>query len=183
MAVVTLVLVIGGGDGSYEVRARFLDAGQLVKGNLVEVAGQRVGKVKDIRVTDDGRAEVVLRITSERYRPLHRGTRLTIRTVGLAGVANRYIEVQPGSRQAPAIADGGVLQTDATTGIVDLDQLLDAFGPPARRDLRAIIVASAHGVRGNARATNRLLRYLSQQSARPARCWRTSPRTTRPSAA
>jgi phospholipid/cholesterol/gamma-HCH transport system substrate-binding protein len=155
------VVLLGGGPGSYEVRARFLDAGQLVEGNVVEVAGQRVGKIEELALTGDGRAEVRLRITDERFVPLHRGTRMTIRTVGLSGVANRYIDITPGSGRQPAIASGGVLGTEATQGIVDLDMVLNAFGPAVRKDIRTLLVASAQGLDGNAPSVNRLLEYLN----------------------
>lgn len=161
VAAAGIAISLLGTGGGYEIRAQFLDAGQLVKGNVVQVAGQRIGTVKRLDVTDDGRAELSLSIDSDRYRPLHRGTRMTIRTVGLSGVANRYVEVFPGSTRAPEIPDGGVLGTEATTGIVDLDMLLNAFGPDSRDDLRTILVSGAEGVRGSAEATNRFLQYLT----------------------
>ena len=159
-AAIAAVVLLGRG-GDYEVRAVFLDAGQLVRGNTVEVAGRRIGSVHRLRLTDDGRAEVVLRITDEDHQPLHRGTRMAIRTVGLSGVANRYIDLTPGARSAPEIEDGGVVGTDATQGIVDLDMLLNAFGPATRRDLRTLLVQSAKGLDGTTGSVNRLLRLLN----------------------
>lgn len=159
--VVALVAVLsGGGTGSYEVRAVFLDAGQLVKGNVVQVAGRRIGLVTDLRLTDDGRAEVVMDIADDRYKPLHRGTRMAIRTVGLSGIANRFIDVSPGSENAPEIEDGGVLGTTETTGIVDLDVFFNALGPKERKDIRTLLVEGARGLRGREDTVNRLLRYL-----------------------
>lgn len=154
------VLLLGGGGGGYTVYAEFLDAGQLVKGNVVEIAGQRIGSVSALRLNDRGRAELELSIADE-HAPLHRGTRLRIRTVGLSGVANRYVDVTPGSRRGPAIPDGGRIDTLATTGIVDLDMLLNALGPEARRDIRELLGEGAAGLRGRESAVNRLLAYLS----------------------
>ena len=48
-------LMLGGGD-SYEVRARFQAATQMVKGNLVQVGGRKVGLVKEIKLTRNGEA-------------------------------------------------------------------------------------------------------------------------------
>jgi phospholipid/cholesterol/gamma-HCH transport system substrate-binding protein len=158
LALVAIVL-LGGAEGGYVVRARFLDSGQLVKGNVVEVAGQRIGMVESLELTDDGRAEVAIRIDDERYVPLHRGTRMTIRTVGLSGVANRYVDVTPGSRRAPRIEDGGELSTQETTGAVDLDMLFNALGPQTREDIRTLLVEGARGLDGNERALNRMLGY------------------------
>lgn len=164
VTVVAVREVSGGADG-YTVHAQFVDAGQLVVGNVVQVAGRRIGRVSELRLTDDGRADVALEISDERYRPLHRGTRMTIRTIGLAGIANRYVDVSPGSRRAPEISDGEALDTNETTGIVDLDMLFNAFGPQTRKDLQRLLRAGADGFAGHERSVNRLLRYLAPASA------------------
>src|SRR3712207_3191949 len=57
-AVVVAVLLLGGNGSDYQVKARFANASQLVKGNLVQVAGRPVGEVESITVTPDGRAEI-----------------------------------------------------------------------------------------------------------------------------
>lgn len=160
VAAVAFVL-LRGGTGTYTVKARFLDAGQLVSGNRVEVAGRPIGKVSELRVTDDGRAEIVMRIDDRRYAPLHRGTTMAIRQVGLSGIANRYVDVAPGAESAPEIDEGGRLETTETRGIVDIDMLLNAFDAPARKDLQTILVQGAKGLRGNAGSVNRLLGYLN----------------------
>ena len=66
IVLVGLILFGGGGMGGYKVKARFLNAGQLVKGNPVQVGGVPVGSVKGMKITDDGQAEVEL---SNRRRP------------------------------------------------------------------------------------------------------------------
>ena len=52
-AVAVAVLIFGGGD-SYEVKARFENAGQLVSGNFVQLRGAPIGSVKKVEITDDG---------------------------------------------------------------------------------------------------------------------------------
>ena len=49
-AVLAALLLLGGGGG-YTAKARFQNASQLVKGNLVQVSGQAVGKVEKIDLT------------------------------------------------------------------------------------------------------------------------------------
>ncbi|MDP9187802.1 MAG: hypothetical protein M3O25_00960, partial [Actinomycetota bacterium] len=46
VAVVVAVLLLGGSGGGYKVKARFQNAAQLVKGNLVQTGGAPVGKVE-----------------------------------------------------------------------------------------------------------------------------------------
>ena len=48
VAVAIVAILLFGGGSCYEVKAIFQNAGQLVKGNQVEVGGQPVGKVTDI---------------------------------------------------------------------------------------------------------------------------------------
>ena len=74
-AVVILALLIFSGSGAYEARVVFQNAGQLVKGNQVTVSGRPVGTVKDIRLTDEGHAEILLEL--KRFTPLHQGTTAT----------------------------------------------------------------------------------------------------------
>src|SRR3954470_12552380 len=161
VAAVVLAVVVLGSGSSYTIHARFVDAGQLVKGNLVEVGGRPIGKVKDIRLTDDNQADVVLRIDDDEFRPLHEGTTATIRQVGLSGVANRFVELTPGHPAARSLHDGDVLSTQSTRPIVDLDQVLDALDPKARRNLQTMVRESAASLEGRSRDANAALRYLN----------------------
>ena len=65
-------------------------------------------------------------ITDEKLVPLHRGTRATVRTPALVGVANRYVSLTPGPNDAPEIADGAVIPADQAKPSVDLDQIVNA---------------------------------------------------------
>src|SRR5687768_3539721 len=83
-AVVAAAVLLRGGD-DYRIEARFDNAGQLVKGNLVQVGGQPAGTVEGIEVTRDGQAEISLKI-EEDWAPLRRGTHATVRQASLSGV-------------------------------------------------------------------------------------------------
>ena len=72
---VLLVLLTGGGD-SYQVKAEFQSAGQIVKGNVVQSAGRKVGTVESVELTDDGQAELLLDL-DETVAPLREGTTAT----------------------------------------------------------------------------------------------------------
>ena len=161
VAGVVVVLVLLGSDGEYKVSARFQDAGQLVNGNQVQVAGRPVGTITKLRLTDDNHAEVVMKITDRAYRPLPEGTVATIRQVGLGGVANRYVELSPGPAGGTTLRNGATLRTNQTQGIVDLDQVLNALDQPTRTRLQTIIRQSAHAFAGNSGHANRALGYLN----------------------
>ena len=161
VAGVVAVIVILGGGSPYRVTARFVDAGQLVKGGTVQVGGRVVGKIQKIEISDNGLADVALDIKDEQLTPLRRGTVARIRTVGLTGVANRFVDLTPGPSTGEKIADGGVLSTTETRGIVDLDVLLDAFDPKTRQRLQRIIRNGAQVFKGRAEDANQALAYLN----------------------
>lgn len=154
-------LVVLAGD-DYELRVRFANAGQLVKGGEVRVAGRNVGSIRSVGLVSGGVAEVVISVDDERVRPLHAGTRAAIRAVGSAGIANRFIELSPGSRGEPALRSGDVIDRDQTSDIVELDSVLDSFGPQERRKLRALIASSDEVFAGSgARSFNDMLGRLN----------------------
>jgi len=144
-ALIAAVAVVGGvllgsRGGSYSVHARFQNASQLVKGNLVQVAGVPVGKIQSIDLTPDGQADVRMKITDAGYRPLRRGTRAIIRQASLSGVANRYVDLQlPAADHQQTIPAGGVIDQSDTTTAVDLDQLFNTFDPKTRKALSGVI--------------------------------------------
>jgi phospholipid/cholesterol/gamma-HCH transport system substrate-binding protein len=167
-ATVLVGLLIFGGGGGYRVKARFLNAGQLVTGNLVETGGVAIGKVKGIRVTDDGQAEVTLEI-DDAHAPLRRGTRATISQVSQSGIANRYVDLTPGPQSGAPIPDGGLLGTDRTTTAVDVDQLFNTLDPRTRRALQGFFKGSARMFRGRATQANEGLQYLNPALATSSR--------------
>lgn len=167
VAALAVVIVILNAGSSYTVHAHFADAGQLVTGDDVEVGGIPIGQISSIGVTQNGEADIALSITDGSFAPLHQGTLAMIRAAGTAGIANRYVAIEPGPSGAPSIPNGGVLPATATRGIVDLDMLLDAFGPRTRASLRADITggATAFGAPRAAAQDFRLLEPATSQAS------------------
>jgi phospholipid/cholesterol/gamma-HCH transport system substrate-binding protein len=157
---VALVVLLAGGS-AYTVHARFVSASQIVKGNAVKVSGVSVGSVGDIRLTDDGLADVQLKITDDGYFPLRRGTRAIIRQTSLSGVANRYVDLQLGGARGADIPDGGTLRTDSTEAAVDLDQIFNTFDPKARAGTQKSIEFLRDFQAGSEDEANAALRYLN----------------------
>jgi phospholipid/cholesterol/gamma-HCH transport system substrate-binding protein len=156
--------------GSYVVHGRFQDAAQLVKGNLVEVAGVAVGKVEAIELSHDGQADVEMRITDRAYRPLRRGTRAIIRQASLSGVANRYVDLQlPAADHQERIPDGGVIDQSQTTTAVDLDQLFNTFDPKTRKALSGLIRGYGAAYQGEGAQANAGWAYLNPALAASSR--------------
>jgi phospholipid/cholesterol/gamma-HCH transport system substrate-binding protein len=161
LGVVALLAVVVFGGTTHELNLRFIDAGQLVKGDLVEVAGRSIGSVDEITLTNDNRANVKVKIKGDDFWPLTRGTVAGIRAVGLSGVANRYVEVTPGPDSGDPIADGGTIDTTRTRPIVDLDQVLTALDAPTREQLQQLIRNGSTIFDGNAKEANDAITYLN----------------------
>lgn len=153
------VLMLAGSD-KYTVTATFQTAGQLVKGNEVQVGGKPVGKVTSIELTDDGQAEVELEVDSE-FEPLHDGTKAMVRVGSLSGIAGRYVSLTPGPNDAAEIEDGGQIDADDTTTPVDLDQLFNTLDAKTRKGLQQIVQGGAAQYGGKARQASEAAKYFS----------------------
>jgi phospholipid/cholesterol/gamma-HCH transport system substrate-binding protein len=157
VAIVAIVLFTGGSD--YTVKVQFLNAGQLVKGNQVEVGGRPIGTVSNITLTPNGLAQI--EITLSELKPLHEGTTAVIRSTSLSGIANRYVALTLGPQSNAKIANGGYIRADRTTSPVDLDQLFNTLDAPTRKGLQDIIQGSAAQFKGKSAEANLSARYFN----------------------
>jgi phospholipid/cholesterol/gamma-HCH transport system substrate-binding protein len=168
VAVTAWVLVRGSGS-DYRVTAVFSNASLLVKGDQVKTGGVPVGTVKAIRLGARGQAEVDLRITDGEYAPLRRGTQALIRQTSLAGVANRYVDLQLPSVGTGPIPDGGLIPPADTLSAVELDQLFNTFDARTRRALQGLIQGSARALDGRGEDMRAGLLYLNPAVASSTR--------------
>jgi phospholipid/cholesterol/gamma-HCH transport system substrate-binding protein len=167
-AAILVALVLFSGGGGYQVTAEFQNAGQLVKGSEVRVAGARVGSVKEIDVSQDGLAEVKFSVNDD-FAPLRQGTQAIIRPTSLSGIANRYVDLQLGPANGAEIADGGKIGPDDTETAVELDEVFSLFDPKTRSSLQDVIKGSAESVRGRGRQLRRGVHYLNPALSTGAR--------------
>jgi phospholipid/cholesterol/gamma-HCH transport system substrate-binding protein len=137
VVVIAAVVVLTRAD-PYRVTATFTSASQLVKGNLVQVAGEKVGTVEEIELTDDGRAKITFTVNDD-FSPLRTGTRAVIRQLSLSGVANRYIDLQLGGARGREIEAGGQIPSIDAEAAVDLDEFFNTFDEEAREGVRGSI--------------------------------------------
>ena len=157
VALAILILLFSNGGNSNHYKLLFETGGQLVKGNQVLIGGTPVGSVDDVKLTDNGQAQIDISVN----RPLHEGTSAVIRATSLSGIANRYVSLQPGPNSAPELGkDSTITQVD-TTAPVDLDQLFNTLRGPERQALRNVIQGSSTAYAGNAAAANRTYKFLS----------------------
>src|SRR4051812_48161095 len=158
--VVVLAVVVFGGASPYLVHARFVNASQLVPGDLVQVSGQPAGEVVTVDLADDGEADVTLHI-DKGFAPLRSGVTASVRLRSLLGEANRYVDLQLGSGTARSLPSGVVLGTNRTRSSVDLDAVLDSLDGDARRSVRRFVAGSAQQFQGKGVPAGKGLAYLA----------------------
>jgi phospholipid/cholesterol/gamma-HCH transport system substrate-binding protein len=161
IAVIAVAYVLLSGGSSYQVKAIFTDASQIVSGDQVEVGGNAVGTVSNIALTPNGQAALTLSINNSTFDPLHQGTTATIRLASLSGIANRYVDLDLGPANAPAIRNGGVIPITSTTTTVDLDELFNTLNGPTRKGLQNVLQGSASQWAGQGKNAELAWEYLN----------------------
>jgi phospholipid/cholesterol/gamma-HCH transport system substrate-binding protein len=156
--VIVLALVLVSNKGA-TYQLIFPEAGQLVRGDQVQVGGVPVGSIKDITLLHNYNVRITVNVESS-LAPLHQGTTAEIRVPSLSSVANRYIALSPGPNNRPALPSGSTLPTTATHGVVDLDQLFGIFNAKTRLGLQRLIKGSAEQYDGVAPQLQESTRYF-----------------------
>jgi ABC-type transporter Mla subunit MlaD len=165
------VVTTGAGDGgSYKVRAIFDNAGFVIPGEDVKVAGVKVGKIDSMDVTPDFKAAVVLSIEDPAYQDFRTDARCQVRPQSLIG--ERFVECTPTQKQAadaeppPALrriergeGEGQyLLPVENTQKSVDLDLINNVMRMPYRQRLSLIVSELGTGLAGRGKEINQVVR-------------------------
>jgi phospholipid/cholesterol/gamma-HCH transport system substrate-binding protein len=142
-------------EGPVELTAIFDDVGDLVAGHSVQVADVRVGSVVGIRLTDDFKAEVTMRIKDDLDLPGN--SEAVLRTTSLLG--EKFVELRP-PRDAegnPAPAEGQLVDGSVITDASQAPELefvakeaVEVLGGVASNDLATLVETGAVGFGGRA---------------------------------
>lgn len=157
IAVAAAAALIFNNDSGHKYKFLFQTGGQLVPGNQVLVAGQVVGTVDSIDLTEDNQASV--EVTMEE--PLREGTTAAIRPTSLSGIANRYLSLTMGPNNADELEEGTTITGQDTTSPVDLDQLFNIFRAKQRTSLKKFIEGNATVYAGKQKLANRAYKFLN----------------------
>ena len=127
------------GTDFYEVEAE-LQTGQAVvpgQGQTVNVAGVKVGEVGEVNL-EDGRAVVQMRIKDE-YKPIYKDATILLRPK--TGLKDMYLSLDPGTKQAGEIPEGGRVAVYNTLPDINADEVLAQLDDDTRAYLRVLLNA------------------------------------------
>ena len=113
------------------------DASGLASGDVVKVAGVRVGQVDSVDISrgnGEGNGEgnvVAVRFHVDSAQQITSATRLFVRYENLLG--DRYLELQQDPGEGTPLASGAEIPADRVTPALSLDVLLNGFRPQIGR--------------------------------------------------
>ncbi len=167
LAVIVVAVLLFTSSSPYTLKLDFQDAGGLVSGNQVMIGPANVGSVNGTSLTRNGLAQVTISLNSG-VGPMHEGTVARVNENSLSGIANRYVVLEPGPTQSPAIPSGGLIGVTNTYSFVSLDQLFNTFDQPTRQGLRNFIRGQAASIEGRAPEAHKTLQYFAPALASTA---------------
>jgi ABC-type transporter Mla subunit MlaD len=161
VVVVALLAISAGKSKTYQVRAIFDDAGNIIPGENVKIDGVKVGTVNTVEPTPEEKAAVVLNITNKGFADFRADASCTIRPQALIG--EKFVDCLPtqprveGTPLPPPLskipkghegAGQHLLPVTGTHSPVDVDLLGDINRLPERQRLTIILNELGAGLAG-----------------------------------
>lgn len=145
-------------ENPFELKAEFEDAGAVVagQGQVIRVAGVRIGDVADVEV-EDGNALVTFDVDRE-FLPIYKDATMLLRPQ--TGLEDMFFQLDPGTRAAGEVDEGGTLPVTNTAPDVELHEILEALDADTQAYLRLLLVGAGKGLDGRGRDLGELLGSL-----------------------
>jgi virulence factor Mce-like protein len=122
----------------FTVKATFESANSIRAGSPVRIAGVNVGKVGKVEPVEGANTSVVTLELKKDALPLHEDATAKIRPrIFLEG--NFFVDLRPGSPQAPEMENNGVIKVTHTASPVQLDEVLTSLQSDTRQDLKDVL--------------------------------------------
>jgi phospholipid/cholesterol/gamma-HCH transport system substrate-binding protein len=129
----------------FRVKAVFDSANSIRTNSPVRIAGVNIGKVVKVEGKSGTDAAVVTMEIDKKGLPLHKDATMKIRPrIFLEG--NFFVDVKPGSPNAPTIDDGDTIPITQTATPVQLDQVLTALPSDTRKSLQETLEGLGTGL-------------------------------------
>ena len=131
----------------YQVRIELASAQAITpgQGQTIDVAGVAVGNITDVRLKD-GVAVVTGEIDPHKLPHVYANATALVRPK--TGLQDMVVALNPGTRSAAVLRDGGTIPVSRTRPQVNLDELLAGLDADSRDYIRALVAAGAEGLHG-----------------------------------
>jgi phospholipid/cholesterol/gamma-HCH transport system substrate-binding protein len=150
------ILVLGGSDSGYVVKAAFDDAGGVRKNSDVKIGEVPAGTITDVSLGKGDKAIVTMKL-DKGVGPIGAGATARSRPVNLLG--EKFVDLAPGDLSRP-VASGTTIPATRTGTAVELDDILNTLQPGTRARLRILINEAGIALAGRGRDFNQLLEQL-----------------------
>ena len=147
-------------EAPFQLRAELPEALGVKPGQhqAVRIAFVRVGEISAVEV-EDGRALLTLDI-EPRYRDRIRAD-ATALLRPKTGLEDMFLDVDPGSEDAPPVEEGHTIPISNTASSVQSDEILNELDADARAYIRLLIGSGAEGLEGHGDELREILRRLA----------------------
>ena len=152
------------GTDFYEVKAELPTAQAVVpgQGQSVNVAGVKVGEVGDVKL-ENGRAVVTMQIQNK-YKPIYRDANILMRPK--TGLKDMYLALDPGSKQAGEVKEGGRVEVSNTLPDVNADEVLAQLDTDTRAYLEILLTAGGTAFDDKATGADARFEQTAEQDLR-----------------
>jgi len=174
---ITFIILISGLDLMKSTKVYHLHlkhTGGVVVGSLVRYAGLEVGKVTQVRVSEQDETEIKVGIQIDSKIPVKTDSEAYLSALGLLG--DYYIEISPGSAQATELPAGSLIPSRETTQFTQLtkpveeisaklqvliDGLNDLLNDQSREHVASMIASMDSILVGNIQNINAIMGNLT----------------------
>ena len=134
------------GTDFYKVNAEFSTAQAVVpgQGQTVDIAGVPVGEIGNVDL-QHGVAVVQLNIR-RKYAPIYRDAHMLLRPK--TGLKDMIVEMDPGTKSAGSLPDGGTIPVENTAPDINLDETLSVLDSDTRTYLQILVGGGGEALSG-----------------------------------
>jgi phospholipid/cholesterol/gamma-HCH transport system substrate-binding protein len=142
----------------FELKAEFSSAQAVVpgQGQTINVAGVEIGQVENVQL-ENGVAVVTFGIDRQ-YLPIYKNATILLRP--RTGLQDMFFQLDPGTRSAGEIPDGGTVPLKNTAPDVNVDEILSALDGDTQAYLRLLLIGAGEGLKGQGKNLGELLGSL-----------------------
>ena len=135
------------GQSYYTVKAPFATAAAVTagQGQAITIAGVQVGQVGGVSL-QDGQAVVTMHIY-KKYAPIYRNATVLLRP--RTPLKDMYLALDPGTKSAGKVPNGGSLTAAQTNPDVDVSQILSSLDADTRNYLVLLLASAAQAFHDN----------------------------------